>query len=133
MAYPGLNGRNLERACGNLRGPFGHRTLPDTEEAHSTEVSKPSMRSRMMARSAVTPATEILTELRRSGVALKADGDTLCLKPRRALDDALLARVRDTKPSIMEALRNYPFALALVLFPHYDDIILIHMKCWRSR
>jgi hypothetical protein len=39
-------------------------------------------------------------------VLVTADGDTLCLKPRRALDDALLARVREAKPVILEAVRN---------------------------
>jgi hypothetical protein len=32
----------------------------------------------------------------------------LCLKPSRALDDALLARVRDSKPAILEVLRKLP-------------------------
>jgi hypothetical protein len=56
----------------------------------------------------VTGAAEILTELHRRGVTLTAEGDTLCLKPRRALDDGLLSRVREAKPEILEALRNRP-------------------------
>jgi hypothetical protein len=39
-------------------------------------------------------AVEILTELQRRGVIVAVEGDTLCLKPKRALDDTLLARVR---------------------------------------
>jgi TubC N-terminal docking domain len=53
-------------------------------------------------------AVEILTELQRRGVFVAVDGDTLCLKPRRALDDSLLARVREAKPSILEVLRSRP-------------------------
>jgi len=56
----------------------------------------------------VTEAVAILTELQRRGVIVAVDGDTLCLKPRRALDDGLLARVREAKPAILEALRNLP-------------------------
>jgi hypothetical protein len=51
-------------------------------------------------------ATEILTELRRRGVLATADGGDICLKPKRALDDALRARIREAKPAILEALRN---------------------------
>lgn len=63
----------------------------------------------------MTQATEILTELHRRGVIVAVEGDTLCLKPRRALDDALLARVRDAKPAILEALRT---GLAAYGSPH---------------
>jgi hypothetical protein len=34
------------------------------------------------------------------------EGDILYLKPRRALDDTLLARIREAKPAILEALRT---------------------------
>lgn len=51
-------------------------------------------------------ASEILTELQQRGVIVAVDGDTLCLKPKRALDDTLLARVRKAKPAILEALRT---------------------------
>ena len=51
-------------------------------------------------------AAEILTELQRRGVIVAVDGDTLCLKPRRALDGTLLARIREAKPEILNALRN---------------------------
>ena len=53
-------------------------------------------------------AAEILSELQRRGVIVAVDGDTLCLKPKLALDDTLLARVREAKPAIIEALRNRP-------------------------
>jgi TubC N-terminal docking domain len=56
----------------------------------------------------VTQATEILSELQRRGVIVAVEGDTLSLKPKRALDDTLLARVREAKPAILEALRNRP-------------------------
>ena len=58
----------------------------------------------------MSQAAEILTELQRRGVIVAIEGDTLCLKPRRALDDTLLARVREAKPAILEALRNRPAA-----------------------
>jgi hypothetical protein len=54
----------------------------------------------------VSQEAEILAELHRRGVTLTADGDTLCLKPRRALDDGLLARIRDAKSAILDALRR---------------------------
>lgn len=53
----------------------------------------------------MTKAAEILTNLQRRGIAIAVEGDTLCLKPRRALDDALLAQVREAKPAILEVLR----------------------------
>lgn len=64
----------------------------------------------------MSQAAEILTELQRRGVIVAVEGgDTLCLKPRRALDDALLARVREAKPAILEALRT---GLAACGSPH---------------
>jgi hypothetical protein len=63
----------------------------------------------------VKEAAEILTELQRRGVIVTVDGDTLRLKPRRALDDSLLARVREAKPAILEALRT---GLAVCGSPH---------------
>jgi hypothetical protein len=56
----------------------------------------------------MSAAAEILGELEKRGVTVRADGSTLTLKPRRALDDALLARVREAKPAILEALRDQP-------------------------
>ena len=63
----------------------------------------------------MSQATEILTELQRRGVIVAIEGDTLCLKPRRALDDTLLARIREAKPAILEALRT---GLAACGSPH---------------
>ena len=52
----------------------------------------------------MSQAAEILTELQRRGVIVAVEGDTLCLTRRRALDDTLLARIREVKPAILEAL-----------------------------
>ena len=57
--------------------------------------------------------SEILTELHRRGVVVAIEGDTLILKPRHALDDTLLARVREAKPAILEALRSRPATCSL--------------------
>lgn len=54
----------------------------------------------------MSPAAEVLAELKGRGVNVTVEGDVLCLRPKRALDDALLARVRDSKPAILEALRK---------------------------
>jgi hypothetical protein len=54
----------------------------------------------------MSQAGEILTELQRRGVIVAVEGNTLCLKPKRSLDDTLLARVREAKPAILEALRT---------------------------
>jgi hypothetical protein len=56
----------------------------------------------------MTQAAEVLTELRGRGVSVTVEGDILCLRPRRALDDVLLARVREVKPAILEVLRKRP-------------------------
>lgn len=54
----------------------------------------------------MSQAAEVLIELRWRGVSIELEGDVLCLKPKCALDDTLLARVRDAKPAILEALRK---------------------------
>lgn len=54
----------------------------------------------------MSQVTEILTELQQRGVTVAVEGDTLCLKPGHALDDTLLARIRNVKPAILEALRT---------------------------
>lgn len=56
----------------------------------------------------MTQAAEILNELRGRGVSITVEGDSLCLKPKNALDDALLARVRRAKPAILEVLLKPP-------------------------
>jgi hypothetical protein len=50
----------------------------------------------------------ILNELQRRGVSVTADGDALVLKPRRAVDGQLLARVCEHKLEIIRALTNRP-------------------------
>jgi hypothetical protein len=55
----------------------------------------------------VTLAAEVLSQLQRRGISVAADGETLILRPRGALDEALLARIREAKPAILEALRNW--------------------------
>jgi hypothetical protein len=54
----------------------------------------------------MSQADGILSELQQRGVIVAMEGDILCLKPRRALDDALLARIREAKPAILDALRT---------------------------
>ena len=56
----------------------------------------------------MSQATEILTELQGRGVAVAVEGNTLCLKPRSALDKGLLARVRQAKTAILEIIRKFP-------------------------
>jgi len=51
-------------------------------------------------------ALAILGELQRRGVSVTADGDALVLKPRRAVDDAILGRIREAKPAILKALKQ---------------------------
>jgi len=51
----------------------------------------------------MSQADEILSELRRRRVVVAMAADILCLKPRRAVDDTLLARIREVKPAILEA------------------------------
>jgi hypothetical protein len=63
----------------------------------------------------MSQAAEILTELQRRGVIVAVEGDTLCLRPRHALDKTLLARVREAKPAILETLRT---GLAACRSPH---------------
>jgi hypothetical protein len=60
----------------------------------------------------MTGAAEILSELHKSGVTVMVDGDILILKPKRLLNEDLLARVRDLKPHIIRALANGPATCA---------------------
>jgi hypothetical protein len=52
----------------------------------------------------VSAVHSILTELGKRGVAVRVDGETLRLKPREALDNDLLARIREHKPEIIDTL-----------------------------
>lgn len=49
---------------------------------------------------------EILAELSRRGVTVRAEGGTLRVKPRRVLDDNLLALIREHKPEILKLVSN---------------------------
>jgi hypothetical protein len=60
----------------------------------------------------MTQVAEILIELHRRGVVVTAEGETLCLKPRRALDTDLLARLREHKPEILDVLSRRPATCA---------------------
>jgi hypothetical protein len=50
----------------------------------------------------------ILDEMTQRGVTARVDGETLRLKPRQALDDNLLARIKEHKPEIIRALATIP-------------------------
>ena len=50
----------------------------------------------------------ILDEMSQRGVTARVDGATLRLKPREALDDDLLARIKEHKPEIIRALAAIP-------------------------
>jgi len=56
----------------------------------------------------MSAVADILEELSRRGVAVRLDGETIRLRPRSALDDALLARVRAHKPEILAVLSARP-------------------------
>jgi hypothetical protein len=60
----------------------------------------------------VTAVTDILSELSRRGVMAVVDGNTLRLRPKSALDDVLLDRIRNIKPAVLEALRKRPATCA---------------------
>jgi hypothetical protein len=49
---------------------------------------------------------DILAELSSRGVAVRVDGETLRLRPREALDDGLLTRVKDHKLEIIHLLMD---------------------------
>lgn len=53
-------------------------------------------------------AVETLAELSRRGIAVRVDGESIRLKPRSALDDQLLARVREYKSEILAVLSVRP-------------------------
>jgi TubC N-terminal docking domain len=54
----------------------------------------------------VKAAFEILSELQRRGVSVAVEGDTLCLRPKRALDEEMLNRIRESKSALLETLRG---------------------------
>jgi hypothetical protein len=55
---------------------------------------------------------DILAELSSRGVAVRADGETLRLRPKAALDDGLLAHVLANKRNILAALSGSPATCA---------------------
>ena len=52
----------------------------------------------------MTGTAEILNELSRRGVTIRVEGDTLRLRPKAAVDDGLLARIREHKVEIIRLL-----------------------------
>ena len=56
----------------------------------------------------MSAVADILAELSSRGVAVRADGETLRLKPKAALDDNLLARVQANKLDILATLSGRP-------------------------
>src|SRR5215471_17850428 len=71
-------------------------------------------------------AMEVLSELHRRGVSITADGDALVLKPRRAIDGELLAKVREHKPELIRALASRPVTCAPTCYQ-------IERGCWIHR
>lgn len=57
---------------------------------------------------AAVEVSAILNELQRRGVNVTVEAGALVLKPRRALDSDLLARVREHKTEILAALATRP-------------------------
>ena len=55
--------------------------------------------------------------------------DILCLKPRRALDDAMLARARNSKPAILEVLRQRPWHVTRI----WQQGLLFRSECTTTR
>jgi hypothetical protein len=58
----------------------------------------------------MSAVADILAELTSRGVVVRADGETLRLRPKTALDDGLLARVQAHKPEILAVLSGRPAA-----------------------
>jgi hypothetical protein len=75
----------------------------------------------------MSSANDILAELSRRGVKAQADGETLRLKPRALLDDALLARVKAHKPEILLVLSGRP---ADCLSACYEAPQKMESVCW---
>ena len=56
----------------------------------------------------MSPAQTLLDEMSQRGVTIRVDGETLRLKPREALDDDLLSRIKEHKPEIIRVLAAIP-------------------------
>jgi TubC N-terminal docking domain len=52
----------------------------------------------------MSAAHSILTEITRRGIAVRVDGETLRFKPRLALDDDLVERIKEHKAEIIRAV-----------------------------
>ena len=65
----------------------------------------------------MSTAAEVLNELYRRGIVVRVDGESIRLKPRSALDDQLLASIRDYKPEIIAALKSRPAPCAAKATP----------------
>jgi TubC N-terminal docking domain len=60
----------------------------------------------------VIGAAEILRELTRRGVTVRVEGETVKLRPKAALDDDLLARLRQHKAEILALIAARPATCA---------------------
>src|ERR1700676_4377076 len=49
---------------------------------------------------------DLLTKLRHAGLAMRADGDALVVRPRELLTDELRTQIREHKPAILAALQD---------------------------
>jgi hypothetical protein len=68
----------------------------------------------------VSSAQAILDEMSQRGVTARVDGKTLRLKPREALDDDLLSRIKEHKPEIIRVLATIP--------PMPEGVRLVHWE-----
>ncbi len=66
----------------------------------------------------------ILAEIARRGVTIRVDGETLRLRPRVALDDELLARIKEHKPEIIRAVMTQGCFQAL--HPDTGKMVKVH-------
>jgi TubC N-terminal docking domain len=62
----------------------------------------------------------ILNDMFQRGVTARVDAETLRLKPREALDDDLLARIKANKPEIIRILATIP--------PMPEGVRLVHWE-----
>ena len=57
-------------------------------------------------------ARDLLNDLAQAGLTVSADGDSIVIRPSSLLNDALRARVRDTKSELLALLGEAPTAVA---------------------
>ena len=70
-------------------------------------------------------AMELLSELGSRGISVTVQGSNLILKPKRALDEHLLARIREAKPEIISVLSSRPATCAATCY-EVEPGVLIH-------